>query len=204
MKKTEKLGGNLKKGTQINTKRGNFYTTVRNPPVRLQAVPQTVVIMAHRQTELVSFWHLALHRQEVHALHPVITPLKRNGNEQSGGCGEQGQSSKQLRKHSPGPSLAVGTSSWEPCCKQCFHRGPCPGPTRTGRPGPDRLTGPQTGRSGTGVHCLLVYWSPRWKGKSEEVTYSWRWNVTKQSVLLLSYLNMVHRGLQPLKHSKIL
>lgn len=43
----------------------------------LQAVPQTVVIMADGQTELLPFRHPALLWQEVDTLHPVVPPLKR-------------------------------------------------------------------------------------------------------------------------------
>lgn len=43
----------------------------------LQAVPQTVVVMADGQTELLPFRHPALLWQEVHTLHPVVPPLKR-------------------------------------------------------------------------------------------------------------------------------
>lgn len=45
-------------------------------PGRLQTVPQTVVVMADSQTELVSFFHRFLLRQEIHTLHPVVPPLK--------------------------------------------------------------------------------------------------------------------------------
>lgn len=45
-------------------------------PVRLQAVPQTVVIVADSQTQLLPLCHPALLWQEVHTLHPVVPPLK--------------------------------------------------------------------------------------------------------------------------------
>lgn len=47
-------------------------------PVGLQAVPQTVVVMADGQTELLPFRHPALHRQEVNTLHPVVPPLQNS------------------------------------------------------------------------------------------------------------------------------
>lgn len=45
-------------------------------PVRPQAVPQAVVVMADGQTQLLAFSHPPLLWQEVHTLHPVVPPLK--------------------------------------------------------------------------------------------------------------------------------